>query len=97
VRDAAMRMCSAMAAATDLTPVLDVVIGQLDAPKSRHGRLRFAPGVAAREGLITFSLTAAADLDDLCTPGSRRGQPRQRPRPGPVRTLAALCTVRPAI
>jgi hypothetical protein len=39
-------MCSAMATATDLTPVLDVVIGQLDGPKSRQGRRRFAPSRA---------------------------------------------------
>jgi hypothetical protein len=94
VRDAAMRMCSAMAAATDLTPVLDVVIGQLDAPKSRQGRRTFAPGVAAREGLITFSLTAAADLDDLCTRVAAEVSRGSDPDLGPLRTLAALHTVR---
>ena len=85
VCDAAMRMCSAMAVATDLTPVLDVVVGQLGTPRSRQGRRKFAPGAAARGALVTFSLNGPADLDDLCTRVAAKGA---------IGTLAALYTVR---
>ncbi|MFJ5774608.1 hypothetical protein [Streptomyces sp. NPDC093094] len=91
VRHAAMRMARNLHRQTDITPILDIVIGELASPEQGRGWRRIAPADGARGALVGYSL-GTTDLDSLCEQVAAAVDP-SAPTQNALRTLAALYTV----
>ncbi|MET7458578.1 hypothetical protein ABZT03_43620 [Streptomyces sp. NPDC005574] len=91
VRDAAMRMARNIHRQTDITPILDIIIGELASPEHGRGWRRAAPADGARWALVYYSLDTT-DFDGLCEQVEAAIDP-SAPTQNALRTLAALFAV----
>ncbi|MCZ7456741.1 hypothetical protein [Streptomyces sp. WMMC940] len=91
VRHTAMRMVGNIHRQTDITPVLDIVIGELVSPEHGRGHRRVAPADGARSTLVDYSLHTDG-FDSLYERVTAVVAP-SAPTRNALRTLAALCTV----
>ncbi|MFG2794805.1 hypothetical protein [Streptomyces sp. NPDC048419] len=90
-RDAAMHMARTIHRQTDITPILDTVIGELASPERGFGYRRIAPADGARWALVDYSLNTH-DVSDLCEQVAAVLIP-PAPTQNALRTLAALYAV----
>jgi hypothetical protein len=90
IRCAAMRLAEKIHWFSDVTPILDIIIGELGSPERRRGMVREGPSVQAGHALVSYSLSLNSEgLDGLCERVVAALNPSAS-TPGSLRTLAAL-------
>lgn len=85
-----MRLAANIRWFSDVTPILDIIISELDSPEHRRGMVREGPAVEAGQALIAYSLSLNSEgLDGLCERVVAALNPSALTL-GALRTLAAL-------
>ena len=91
IRAAAMNMVGNLHSHCDITPVVDIIVGELASPQQGRGLRLIAPAIGARETLVSYSL-ASDDFNGLCQRVAAAIDPCA-PTQSALRTLAALYAV----